>query len=257
VKYFSYLLFICLFFYSYTAKAIVNIENMRVHSAEKTQGFDGTLALDISGDNGNVQKAKAGLGARAQWYEETGTRFMLMNYEYGESSKIKDTDKVFFHARNIWYKTDVVAWEAFIQFESNEFTRLKSRALIGGGIRWTALQSTNQTAYLGLGVFRSKENLEFATLVTDTGITYNNRLSSYFIYKYAITDHSRIANTVFYQPDINDFSDSRLLEQFGLLLDITEKLSLKLSLDISYDSRPPQQINQTDTSYNVVLEYSF
>ena len=62
---------------------------------------------------------------------------------------------------------------------------------------------------------------------------------------------------MFYQPDINDFSDSRLLEQFGLLLDITEKLSLKLSLDISYDSRPPQQIKQTDTSYNVGLEYSF
>jgi len=257
VKYFFYLLFSCSFFYSNSVTAIVNIENMRVEAANKTQGFEGKLALDINGDNGNTQKLKSNAGARAQWYEETGTRFIVLNYAYGESSGIKDTDKTFLHFRNIWYKTDDLAWEAFTQFESNEFTRLKSRALVGGGIRWEALQNKTQALYLGFGILRSKEKIEEAALLTDAGVTYNNRLNTYLVHKYAISDHSRIANTLYYQPDIHKTSDYRLLEQFGLLLDVTESLSFKLSVDIFHDSQPAQQIKQTDTSYNVGFEYSF
>jgi len=257
VKNFLYLLLTFNLFYLNPAVAIVNIENMRVDSAEKTQGFDSKLALDINGDNGNTQKIKAGVGARAQWYSESGTRFFVINYEYGESSDIKDTDKTFLHFRNIWYRSKGLAWEAFTQFESNEFTRLKLRALVGGGIRWKILQNHTQAAYLGAGLFRSKEELDPALLVTDEGITYNNRINTYMVYKYAITDHSRISNTLYYQPDINETSDYRLLEQFGLQLDITERLSFKLSLDMSHDSQPPQQIKQTDTSYNMGFEYNF
>ena len=230
---------------------------MRVDSAEKTQGNDSRLSLDIDGENGNTQKIKLGAGIRSQWYEETGTRFIVINYEYGESSDVKDTDKTFLHFRNIWYTGSDFSWEAYTQFESNEFTRLKLRALVGGGARWEVMQDKTQAAYLGLGLYRSKEKLDEVPLVTDAGVSYNNRLSSYFIYKYTISDHARIANTVYYQPDFSEVSDYRLLEQFGLLMDITESLSFKLSLEVAHDSKPPQEIKQTDTSYKIGFEYSF
>jgi len=230
---------------------------MRVEPTSKTKRFESKLALDIDGDNGNTQKIKAGAGARAQWYEETGTRFIVINYEYGESADVKDTDKTFFHFRNIWHRTETYSWEAFTQFESNEFTRLKLRALAGGGIRWPVLHNDSTAVYIGLGVLRSKEKLDSAPLVTDAGTTYNNRLSTYMVYKHTISKHSRLTNTLYYQPDLSEASDYRMLEQFGLQMDITENLSFRLSLDIAHDSYPPQQIKQTDTGYSAGFDYHF
>ena len=261
----SRLLVVCIVLFSSQASAIVNIENMRIDSDDKTEGFDGKLALDVSGKNGNTQNSKAGLGGRAQWYAENGTRFAVLNYEYGESSDTKDTDKTFLHFRNIGYLADEssgeysreFAWEAFAQLESNEFTRLSLRALLGGGVRWRMLHNAEQTAYLGLGAFRAKEKLEPSLLATDAGVSYNNRVNLYLVYKYIIADHARLVNTLYYQPDIDETSDYRLFDQAGLLVDITDNLSLKLSVDVTRDSRPPQLIKKTDTSYNSGLEYRF
>lgn len=261
----SRLLVVCVVLYAGHAHAIVNIENMRIDSEDKTEGFDGKLALDVSGKNGNTQKIKAGLGGRAQWYAENSTRFAVLNYEYGESAEIKDTDKTFLHFRNIWYQDNELnnvpsrefAWEAFVQLENNDFTRLSLRILLGGGVRWRILHDTEQTAYLGVGAFRSKEKLESTPLVTDAGVTYNNRANLYLVYKYKIVEHARLVNTLYYQPDIDETSDYRLFDQIGLLVDITDNLSLKLSVDVNHDSRPPQLIRKTDTSYNSGLEYRF
>lgn len=250
-------LFFIFVVYSSSAAAIVNIENIRVSGEDKTEGFDGKINLDISGKSGNTQKIKAGLGGRIQWYKKTGTRFVVLNYEYGESSDIKDTDKTFLHFRNIGYQNKEWAWEIFAQFESNEFTRLSLRTLLGGGFRWRILHDKGQTAYLGLGVFRAKEKLESSVLVTDEGISYNSRLNLYAVYKYTISDHSRFLNTIYYQPDMSDMEDYRLLEQFSLQLDITDNLSFKVSVDVAHDNRPPQLIKQTDTSYNTGFEYKF
>lgn len=251
------LLFLLLSVFTLPAWCIVNIENMRVDSADKTEGFDSKLSFEVSGSNGNTQKVKAGLGARAQWYSPTGTRFIVLNYEYGESSDIKDTDKKFFHLRNIGYLNGILAWEAFTQIESDEFTRLKLRALIGTGLRWETLHTETQSIYLGLGVFRSKEEIEQETGVTDSGVSYFNRANTYMVYKLAISDHSRLVNTLYYQPNIDDTSDYRLLEQFGLQMDITRNLSFKLSIDVSHDSMAPQLIKETDTTYNTGFEYNF
>ena len=261
----SRLIFVCILLYSSYAGAIVNIENMRVDSDDKTHGFDGKLALDINGKNGNTQNSKAGFGGRAQWYAENGTRFAVLNYEYGESSDAKDTDKTFLHFRNIGYLKNQLnggysrgfAWEAFAQLENNEFTRLSLRTLLGAGVRWRMLHDSEQTAYLGLGVFRSKEKLESTLLATDAGVSYSNRMNFYLVYKYILADHARLVNTLYYQPDIDEASDYRLFDQIGLLVDITSNLSFKLSVDVTRDSRPPQLIKKTDTSYNSGFEYRF
>lgn len=230
---------------------------MRKDSDTKTEGFDAKIALDVSGKNGNTQKVKAGLGGRAQWFDPAGTRFIVLNYEYGESSRVKDTDKTFLHFRNIWYRDKQWAWEVFAQIQDNEFTRLSLRALLGGGFRWRMLNNKSSSVYLGLGVLRSKEKLETVLPATDAGVTYNNRINLYLVNKYNISEHSRIVNTLYYQPDIDEVSDYRLFDQFGLQLDITKDLSFKVSLDISHDSQPPQLIRKSDTSYNTGFEYRF
>lgn len=255
--FFSRLFLLIAALYADFASAIVNIENMRNTSDDKVEGFESKLSLEVSGNNGNTQKIKAGLGGRAQWYEEDGTRFVVLNYEYGESASIKDTDKTFLHFRNIWYRDKQWAWEMFTQVQNNEFTRLTLRALLGAGFRLRVSHGDDHNTYLGLGMFRSKEKLELVLPATDAGVTYTNRVNFYLVHKYKISSHSRLVNTLYYQPDIDEVSDYRLFEQFILQLDITEDLSLKVSLDVSHDSLPPQLIRKTDTSYYTGFEYRF
>jgi len=257
VKIFKYGIFV-LVLYSQSVIAIVNIENMRVESDKQESGFDAKISLDINGKNGNTKKVKAGFGSRFQWYEKDVTRFIVLNYEYGESQGIRDTEKSFFHLRNIWRQSDFLSWEVFTQLESNEFTRLSLRALFGGGVRLNLIDDLeDHAAYLGLGAFRSKEKLDQQIGTTDAGEDYSSRANLYLVYKYKISSHSRLANTFYYQPDIDEASDYRLLEQFSLQIDINKHLAFKLSVDMVHDNRPPQNIKKSDTSYNTGFEYRF
>ena len=77
------------------------------------------------------------------------------------------------------------------------------------------------------------------------------------VYKHKLNSQLSLISTTYYQPRLSEARDYRALEQAGLAVKITDKLSLKLSLDIAHDSRPPQSIRQTDTSYNTSLSYRF
>ncbi|MCW8956335.1 MAG: DUF481 domain-containing protein [Gammaproteobacteria bacterium] len=240
------------------AHAIVNIENMNLLSEQARQGFEAQLGLDISGKNGNTSNRKAGFDSRFQWFKESHTHFLVLSYEYGESSDVKDTDKSFMHLRHIGYMSDTLAWEAFAQLETNEFTRLSLRSLAGGGVRYKlGKPSASHSLYFGAGLFRSKETLDEDPSVTDEGSDYATRANLYMVNKFKLTDNASLSNTLYYQPDVSDASDYRLLEQFRFKVNVTEKLSVILSLDVSRDSHPPQSIERTDSSYTTGLNYSF
>lgn len=240
------------------AQAIVNIENMNLLSDQARQGSDVQLGIDISGKNGNTSIRKTGFDSRFQKFKETGTHFLVLSYEYGESSNVKSTDKSFMHLRHIGYLTDTLSWEAFTQLESNEFTRLSLRSLIGGGVRYKLSKlSVSHSSYFGAGMFRSKETLDEDPAFTDEGSDYATRANLYMVNKVKLSDNASLSNTLYYQPDLNEASDYRLLEQFRFKVDVAENLSIILSLDVSRDSRPPQSIKRTDSSYTTGFNYRF
>lgn len=242
----------------FPVNAIVNVENLRIDPDKKQSGFDGLFSMDINGNNGNTQNARAGLGMQLKWYDQYSTDLFIVDYAYGESDDVKDMDKSFMHYRHVWFVRDWLSWEAFAQLQTDEFTRLKLRSLLGGGARFSLLQDNERhTAYIGAGVFRSREKLDPLAGSTTVEVDYATRINFYQVYQYRITDTSRVTNMVYYQPDVSEVSDYRLLEQLALKVDINRSLSLKVSVDVARDSRPPQAVKKTDTSYNTGLEYRF
>jgi putative salt-induced outer membrane protein YdiY len=231
---------------------------MQLGKNDKAVAFAGQLNLAVSGKNGNTRNFKAGLGGRLQWFETDYTRFIVLNHEYGESADVQDTDKSFLHLRHIEYYSDALAWELFAQLERNEFTRLSLRALAGAGVRWTLLQQPVNHAFdLGLGAFYSAEELDETPGTTDGGRDNVTRGNIYLVYKYKISDNARLTNTAYYQPSIEEASDYRLLDQFGLQVDLNASLTLNISIDVAKDNQPPQNIKATDASYTTSLGYKF
>lgn len=238
-----------------TVNAIVSMEDM--HLGAPPQGFVGSFGLDMELDSGNTEKKGATSGAKFQWTEGKTTDFILMSYEYGEASGIKNKSKGFTHYRHIQQLDDKYAWEGFAQGSFNEFTNLKLRALIGGGVRLTLGERSETRAFLlGLGAFYEREKLD--SIYPDEANTENKvRANSYLIIKFQINEHVSLVNSVYYQPSLSEMSDYRLTEDLSLISKLSEVLSLKVGVNIAHDSEPPRDIKQTDTSIKVGIEINF
>ncbi len=244
------LLFTSLLFLTSNASAIVNIENIRVQTAE--DGFSGQLDLDASLQSGNTNNTRFGFGSRLQWIKGNKTNFLVLNYDYGERGGVRDINKSFLHGRHIVQRNDKLAWEGFGQLEQNEFTRLSFRGLVGAGVRYTLKEKANKQAmYLGLGGFYSTEQLD------DNSIDNLVRANIYLVIKHAFNKNTRFISTAYYQPAVSNTGDFRALGQIALSIAINKKLDLKLSLDITHDSQPPVSVKSTDSSFRTGVEYRF
>ncbi len=238
------------------ASAIVDIEDLRVEKPEP--GFSGRLALAADGQSGNTDKSAISFGTRLQWYHEPATDFIVVNYDVAETDGVKDTDRSFLHARHIQDFSERHAWEAFGQVQKDKFTRLSSRELLGGGLRFGFLRGNeNLSLIAGAGAFVERERLEEAAGTTDAGSGTLARWNTYLVVKYRINDNVRVASTTYFQPATSDFQDYRALEQAALLVKLTGSLDLKLSLNVARDNRPPQLVKKTDTTYRTGIEYRF
>ena len=128
------------------------------------------------------------------------------------------------------------------------------RTLIGGGYRFRLFEKGDSyQGRLGLGVFYSREE------INDTGNTVDevNRLNSYFTFLYKIKEGLNFLTTSYYQPDVDQFSDYRLLEQLSLEFNLAKGLLYFVTIDISYDSDPVVGLEKNDTSYKSGIKYRF
>ena len=236
--------------------AIVNIEDLKI---EATPGFSGQVAFSATGQSGNTDKSIVSVGARLQWHRGTSTDIIVGNADRGETSGVTDTDKAFVHARHIQYVKERLAWEIFGQIEQDEFTRLSYRTLLGGGLRWTAYKQAEERTSVttGAGAFYAREKLDPLEGTTDAGIERLWRGNFYVSVKHRVNDNLRLASTTYWQPALREFSDYQALEQLALVVKLTDALDLKLSVDIAYDSEPPQLVENTDVTYRTGIEYDF
>lgn len=238
------------------AHAIVSMES--VHLGKPRQGFSGNIDLSIDAEYGNTEKASASTGLKLEWSEDKITDFVLANYEYAENAGIKDKNASFVHLRHIHQVDEEIAWEAFTQFSHNEFTRLNLRALIGGGARLTVGNvSAKHAIYLGLGGFYEREDLDVETTAGVSATNNTLRGNAYLVLKYQFNPYVSMVSSTYYQPALDEFSDFRAIENGSLVSKLTDDLSLKLSLDIQHDSKPPPSVDQTDTSITVGFSLGF
>ena len=237
------------------AHAIVSMEN--IHLGKPPQGFAGSYQLDLTLETGNTEQTDAGTGIKLQWTEGKITDFILANYEYGETAGVTNKNKGFAHYRHIEQLDDRFAWEGFTQLSSNQFTNLTLRALAGGGARITLGKVTDRQAFfLGLGMFYEREELD-SIYPDEAAIENTLRANTYLVMKYQFNAFVSLVSTTYYQPDLSDFSDFRVIEDLSLVSKLNESLSINIGIDIAHDSKPPRDIKETDSSLKVGIVVNF
>lgn len=238
------------------AHAIVNVEQAII--GQPSEGRHSTLDILASGASGNTEKSSTKADMLNLWQHGEHTEFLQLQYAYGTSRGQTDTDNAFAHFR---HRTSIApAWglEAFAQVGNNPFSRIAQRDLLGGGARRILYEEDIKSAgYLGFGAFHEQETLNSKLGTTDPLQASLWRANSYLILKHKLNEQVRVYNTLYYQPALADTSDYRVLEQASILVKMGQNLDLKLSLDIAFDSKPAQTVQQRDMLYSSGLELSF
>lgn len=241
--------------------AISNIESQR--PGPPPEGWSGHLEFSASGQSGDVEEDRYGIGGKVVFKAEENTAFMILEKARGETQDIKTSDEAFAHLRGIHERTDRFAVEAFLQWQENEFSNLLSRNLLGAGGRFGILADPDHYTFdLGLGAFREWEETDLGTYVDNQT---NWRVNTYWAYRHRLNEQVNWYNTVYYQPKADDFDDYRMLFDAGLTVRLTDALQLQISYNLRYDSRPPQNLEvtpvidraRTNTQYSTSFLYEF
>jgi putative salt-induced outer membrane protein YdiY len=239
-----------------SAFAIVNVEQAII--GPKQDGLHNHVEASVDGASGNTVKNSTRAEWLSAWQHGRYTEFLLLQYAYGRSNGQIDTNRFFVHLRHRTQVSTHWAVEAFAQAGRDPFARVDLRTLLGGGVRWTLLEQVEKAAiYLGLGAFYEHERLSPRLGTTDPLDSRLWRGNVYLVLKRQLSSQFRAYSTTYYQPALRYPGDFRLLEQLAGVVVLYENLNLKLSLDVTHDSRPPQGVKPTDVRYSTGITIDF
>jgi len=240
---------------SSAARAQVNTESMRVSGGEG--GFAGSVELALRVTSGNSDVVDAGNKLRLQYVESGHLAFLVSDIQYAIQKSNAFINRGFTHLRYNYRFRPRVTWEAFTQYEYNEFTRLFSRTLLGTGGRIMLKQQDSAALFLGTSYMYEVEHIDVAPESDDASWNRAHRWSSYLTVRWQISDSAFLVNSAYVQPRIDDFNDTRLLDEMEVQSAITKRLALSMSMSLRYDGRPPDGVKSTDLEIRNTLKIIF
>lgn len=242
------IIFLISFIVSFNVFAIDETESIRQRSQNKPNFTN--IAIDLSGKRGNSETENIALGVYHSMRFDKHFGYIMATREYSNSNGQKSADNSFVHVRYNYYVRKKDSIEIFAQTNVDDFRSLESRKLIGLAYRH---EITVHSAY-GLGVFNEHEKYN----VNNETLTFKqNRINLYWVIAKKINRNVVLSNTLYYQPNIEEFSDWRAFNKFSISSRLTKNLSMNFGLLVEHDSQPVLNVEATDISYAAGFEIEF
>jgi len=239
------LAFISLIILSFTLEGqIVDIETSR---KENLIGNKLSLNLGFDGSSGTVDRTNYSIGTRFDFNNENWNRFLILNYSRREKDDKINEDNTFLHLRFAKKISSLIAAEFFIQTNEKPLEKIEERNLIGLGLRFSPIQNLR----LGIGVFDENEkriNLDERNTL---------RANSYLNYLVNISNNTSFNTLIYFQPDVEDFSELRSLLRLGLRVKATDNFFITINYEYAHDSSPPIGTDKKNSKYGFKIGYEF
>ncbi len=146
----------------------------------------------------------------------------------------------FLHFRMNYKLSERWTWEAFAQGQFNGPLGVEWKILSGTGPRYRIMRNDKLRVYAAALYMQETER--------NTGAEENiyfNRMSSYVSFTWEPYKQSRISNTTYFQPVLDDWDDFRISSNTSLKAFLTKYVYLELEYNIFFDTRPPTDIPTT------------
>ncbi|MFL2820689.1 MAG: DUF481 domain-containing protein [Alphaproteobacteria bacterium] len=223
---------------------IVDIETSR---KEDLVGTKISLNLGFDGSSGTVDRTNYSIGTRFDFNNEVWNRFLIFNYSRREKDERINEDNTFLHLRFARKISSIIAAEFFIQTNEKPLEKIEERNLIGIGLRLSPIKNLR----LGVGLFDENEkriNLDERNTV---------RANTYLNYLFNISNNTSINTLIYFQPDVEDFSEIRSLLRLSLKVKATDNFFININYEYVHDSSPPIGTDKKNSKYGFKIGYEF
>ena len=234
--------------------AQVNTEKMRAFDVD---GFQTTVGGTLAYQSGNANLVEVGARTRFDFRNGRHYSFLASEVRYGEEDGRTFRDRSFAHLRYTYRASPWLVPETFAQVEQNGFTLLQLRVLAGAGVRLRYLDTERVKIFQGTTPMYEFENLNAGEITRHPATVSTVRWSNYLNVRLKLTDKTYFIQTVYVQPRFDAFSDVRVLDEARLAVAITKHVTLDVSLEFDYDSRPPDGVSDFDLSLRNGVRVSF
>ncbi|HEU4536212.1 MAG TPA: DUF481 domain-containing protein, partial [Polyangiaceae bacterium] len=150
----------------------------------------------------------------------------------------------------LWY-------EVFGQVQNDLFQRLRVRNLWGTGPRYALYEGASFHSFVGAAYMFEFEAIDPAEGAPDRPESSAHRLSSYVSLSYARPKDVTAGVTLYVQPRLDAFTDTRVLVESAASFAITPRLASKVSATLRYDSEPPTFVRPYDLEIKNSLTLTF
>lgn len=249
----KYLLFLipCL------AIAQVNTEKLR---ADNKEGFSGNISFGYGMAKGNSEYLSFTPAARFDYNTTNYLSFIAASYNRKQSDVKKGKEyllahKGFAHVRSARKIIPFMAWEAFGQWEFNEFINLERRLLGGTGARMNLLSSLDSIKLrLILGVGGMFEN-EVYDVEGDKSLW---RSTNYLTFTWKFSEHGSFQTTGYFQIAIGAPDDFRVISDTGLKFTVASRLAFGTSATVRFDNDPASGVDKKydlEVNNDLIVEF--
>lgn len=231
---------------------IVNTEALRLK--EESDGWSGNIGVSTSFSKNVDMIYIAGGNSRVQYKKGKSTFTLLGMYNLLEFNDQFLRDEGYTHLR---YSYDLNNWlvpEAFSQIQTNSLQRLDYRVLNGLGVRLIAIADDSANFYLRPGTMQM---FEYEVVENNDEINRIFRNSSYLNIAWKVKDNLSISHTTYFQPNLEDLEDFRILSDTQANFKIFQHLFFNVTYSLFYDTRPPEAVPTTFYSLSNGLTYKF
>lgn len=233
---------------------LVNIEAKRMQTDSVRFALNADFSFDYTNNNGDeVTEIDAALTTQLKSKDLRKIWFLIGNYKLIDSEKKNLQNAWFLHGRFNYKFTALLRLEAFLQGQYNQLLVVEQRNLVGVGMRVKWMDKENFTGYAGNSYMYEIEYSD------EAGTTaYNHRNSTYLTLSYfPKSQRFSVANTIYYQPLYEDFTDYRLLEQFRLDIPLAKWFRVFTIYNYYFDSKTPLNTNEFTSNLNFGAGFSF
>lgn len=232
---FLLLFFFCLNATVLLAQQVINIESRRYDRLDS--GWHGTAEFNLNYIQNQNKIFATGNKLDVMYVEGINTYLFINDINFIRVNNQNLDYNTYQHMR---YKRTIKPWlhgEAFAQTQFNQQLGLDFRGLLGAGPRFRLVQNDSFKVFLG-----TMWMYEYEIERPNKTQAVTNRLSvylSFVLLKQGIVDINLLG---YYQPDVANTKDFRLLTELRLDFRITKALSFRFAGTQSYDSAPPPGI---------------
>ena len=223
---------------------IVNIENKRIY--DDSSGISGSIAANFNAVRNQDLLLSAGLKPLIQYKAPLHYYLLYADWNYSKGANNTFSNAGMLHFRYAYrlnfldkqHRKSPWKLESYAQIQYNQLLRQRLRTLTGCGIRWKIFEVKASRSFLGSSVFYEYEELLSLEVIKQV------RWSNYWSWFVNVNSFT-FTGVNYFQPNINDFTDTRFMGQYTIGYRLNRNISLRTDFMIFYDSRPAQNVKNT------------